>query len=425
VRPADISSSAETGAAPTPVTSRAERRSPFRSRSFRWYWAGGFVSNIGTWLQIVSGSVFVLAHTHSTLYVGLLNLATFIPTVILSVLGGVLADRYDRRGVVIATSALSVVFAGVITVAAAAGALSAWLLIAMAFCIGSSYAINKPAMTALLPAVAPESDIAHATAINTLQFNLGQVFGASLSALLLALTSYTFAFAVNALSFLGPIVAMLMLRLGRHANVAPVARRGSGREGAKFVLRSPVILPILGAVVLSNASVECLRTMAPAIAARVLHAPQSSTGVLITGFSVGACVGVLGFGFLTKHFSGHVLLVVAFSIQAGGLVGTAVSRTEWLSTMCAVPIGLGFAFNIPILSGALQRLSPDDFRGRVMSFFNMAMIGMRPLFSVTAGALGAVLSPALVLILFVAFPVVALRLTGMTNRALQQSAAAP
>jgi hypothetical protein len=93
--------------------------------------------------------------------------------------------------------------------------------------------------------------------------------------------------------------------------------------------------------------------------------------------------------------------------------------------MCAVPIGLGFAFNIPILSGALQRLSPDDFRGRVMSFFNMAMIGMRPLFSVTAGALGAVLSPALVLILFVAFPVVALRLTGMTNRALQQSAAAP
>src|SRR5581483_3745700 len=114
-----------------------------------------------------------------------------------------------------------------------------------------------------------------------------------------------------------------------------------------------------------NASVECLRTMAPAIATRVLHASQSSTGLLVTGYSIGACAGVLAFGFVTRHFSGHLLLVIAFSIQAIGLVGTAASRVEWLSAICAFPIGLGFAFNIPILSGALQRLSPDDLRGRV------------------------------------------------------------
>lgn len=406
-------------APPRPVA-----HSPFRSRNFRWYWAGGFISNIGTWLQNVSGSVFVLAQTHSTLYVGLLNLATFIPIVIFSVPAGVLADRYERRGIVITTSALSVVFAGVIAVAAATENLSAWLLIAMAFCIGSAYAINKPAMTALLPAVAPESDIAHAAAINTLQFNLGQVFGASLSALLLALTSYTFIFAVNALSFLGPIGAMLMLRLGTQASVVQVARRGSGREGARFVLRSPVILTILGAVALSNASVECVRTMAPAVSTRILHAAQSSTGVLVTGVSAGACAGVLGFAFVTRRISGRVLLVATFALQIVGLVGMALSRAVWLSTVLAVPIGLGYAINIPILSGALLRLSPDDFRGRVMSFYNMAMIGIRPVFSVTAGALGAVLNPAVVLVVFVAFPVIAIRLTGMTSRALEQSGAA-
>lgn len=403
------------------------RKSPFRSRNFRWYWMGGLASNVGTWLQNVSGSVFVLAHTGSTFYVGLLNLATFIPMVIFSVAGGVIADRYDRRAVVIVTSALSAVFAAVIAVCAATGSLSAWLLVAMAFCIGSLYAINKPAMTALLPSLVPDSDIAHATAVNTLQFNLGQVFGSSLSALLLAVTSYTFAFAVNAVSFFGPIVAMCVLRLDRAPTpgATPMARRNSGREGAKFVLKSPIILPILAAVVLSNAAVECLRTLAPAIATHILHASQSSTGVIVTGYGVGACAGVLAFGYVNRRLSGHFLLVAAFGMQAVCLVGIALSRAEWLTAAFAVPIGLGFAFNIPILSGALQRLSPDEFRGRVMSFFNMAQIGMRPLFSLTAGSLGTVLSPALILVIFVVFPVAAIRLSGMTNRALQRSADTP
>ncbi|HKC27638.1 MAG TPA: MFS transporter [Jatrophihabitans sp.] len=411
-----IPGSAARGAKPT-------RASPFRNRNFRWYWAGGLVSNVGTWLQNVSGSVYVLAETHSTFYVGMLNLATFIPIVLFSMAGGVIADRYDRRAVVNLTSAVSAVIAAVITVCATTHTLSPWLLITLTFGIGSSYAINKPAMIAMLPAVVPDNDISHATAINTLQFNIGQVVGSSLSTLLLALTSYSIAFGVNAISFVGPILAMVMLRLPASGHAHAVSRRGSGREGAKFVLRSPVILPILGAVILSNASVECLRTMAPAVTTRILHASQSSTGLLVTGFSVGATVGVLCFGLTSKHVAGHLLLVTAFTLQGIGLIGTAFSRVEWVSALCAVPIGLGFAFNIPILSGALQRLSPEEFRGRVMSFFNMAMIGMRPLFSVTAGSLGTFMSPAVVLLLFVAFPVIAIRLAGMTNRALQRSTA--
>jgi MFS family permease len=406
---------------PAGTDKAALTQSPFRSRNFRWYWSGGLVSNIGTWLQNVSGSVYVLATTHSTLYVGLLNVATFIPIFLFSVLGGTLADRFDRRMVVIVTAMFSAVVGVAITICSATGTLGPWLLITMAFLIGSSYAINKPAMTAMLPAIVPRNDIAHATAINTLQFNIGQVVGSALSALLLAVTSYTWAFGVNALTFFGPVVAMLMVRLGE-APPRRAAIKGSGREGMRFALHSPAILAILGAIVLSNASAEVLRTLAPAITTRTLHASQSSTGILVTAYSIGGSLGILCFSRLSRRLPGNVLLIAAFVLQAVGLIGSAISRTEWLSAAFAVPIGLGFAFNVPILSAGLQRIAPEEFRGRVMSFFSMAMFGLRPLFSLTAGGLATFMSPSVVLAMFVVFPVVALRLVGKTQRALQQQA---
>jgi MFS family permease len=407
-----------------PDESSAPKRSPFRSRDFRWYWFGGLVSNAGTWLQNVSGSVYVLDHTHSTVLVGVLNLATFIPVFLFSVPGGVLADRHDRRMIVTLMSLASIGFGLVVTICSVTGTLNAWTLIAMAFCFGSAYSISKPAMTAMLPAIVPESDIAHATAINTLQFNVGQIGGSSLSALLLAVGSYSWAFGVNTVSFVGPIVAMTMVRpaaeLGRK-----VAAKGGGREGMRFVLRSPVILPILGAVILSNAAGECLRTITPAMSERVLHAPNSTTGIIIAVYSAGATAGVATFGLLSRRVPGYALLVGAFVIQAAGLLGSGLSRTPWLSAVSAFPIGLGLAFNIPILSGGLLRLSPDEFRGRVMSFFNIAMLGLRPLFALTAGGLGSFLSPGIVLIVFMCFPLVALRLAGATYGALQERGLGP
>jgi MFS family permease len=402
-----------------PVEASPSGRSPFRSRDFRWYWFGGLVSNAGTWLQNVSGSVYILDKTHSTLLVGVLNLATFIPVFLFSVPGGVLADRYDRRKIVTSMSVISIGFGLVVTICSVTGTLNAWTLIGMAFCFGSAYSISKPAMTAMLPAIVPESDIAHATAINTLQFNVGQIGGSSLSALLLAFASYSWAFGVNTLSFIGPIVAMAMVRPVGEAKRKPAAK-GGGREGMRFVLRSPVILPILGAVMLSNAAVECLRTITPAVSERVLHAPDSTTGVIIAAYSAGATLGVATFGLLSKRVPGYVLLVGAFVMQAAGLLGSGLSRTTWLSVVSAFPIGLGLAFNIPILSGGLLRLSPDEFRGRVMSFFNIAMLGLRPLFALTAGGLGSFLSPGVVLIVFMCFPLVALRLSRLTYHALQQ-----
>ena len=404
-----------------PVPARPSRL--LADRTFRVYWAGGLISNVGTWLQNITASVLVLSMTSSPFLVGVLNLATFAPVFALSLAGGMLSDRFDRRRVVTVTSWFSLGVAALITVLSGSGALNAPVLIGLAAALGSSYALAKPALAALLPALVPRADLARATAVNTLQFNLGQVIGSGLSALLLAVSTPTVAFAVNTASFAGPLVAMRMLRRrpfpaqGRRA-----ALRGSGLEGIRFVLDSRVVLALLVGVALGNAPVEALRTLSPGLAAHTLHASADAAGVLVAGYSVGATVGLAAFSRLTRRVAPARLLPIAFGMQGVGLLGVATVSAVVPAAVAAAPIGIGFALDIPVLSAALQVISPDEMRGRVMSMFSMVHIGLRPLFSLTAGALASWWSARGTLAAFVVFPVVGVLIAARAGRAVAASA---
>jgi hypothetical protein len=293
-------------------------------------------------------------------------------------------------------------------------------LIILAGLLGTSYAVAKPALSALLPALVAKDEIAHATAFNTLQFNIGQVGGSALSAMVLALGSPTVAFALNTASFAGPIISMVVLRrVPIPARASAKDLRGSGRAGLRLVLTTPVMTAALVAVALSNASVESLRTTAPELVDRMSGLDSNSAGVLVTCYAVGATVGLLFFGWLSRRLRTVRTLTLAFALQGLGVVGTALAGALLPAAILAVPIGLGFALNIPVLSGALQVLSPEEFRGRVMSLFSTVHLGLRPLFSLSAGALATVLDVRLALGLFAIFPVIALVLTARNRAELQ------
>lgn len=403
----------------------AQRPHLFRRRAFVVYWTGGLASNVGTWLQNVTASVVVLSLTHSPFLVGVLNFATFAPIFLLSVVGGMLSDRFDRRTVVIVTQSMSCLVAVTITVLSATGRLTAPMLICLAFLLGSAYALAKPALSAILPSIVEREELGHATAVNTLQFNIGQLTGSALSAGILAVSSATWAFGINALSFLGPITAMAALRsVPFGARERKRNLRGSGMEGLRFVWHAPALLAILAAVALSNASVEALRTLAPTLVTRALQLPVARAGLLVTAYGIGATIGLLTFNALARRVSSSRLLAWAFGLQAFGVVGVALSSVLAPSAMFAVPIGLGFALNIPALSAGLQQLSPDEFLGRVMSTFSMFHLGLRPLFSLTAGALASLVDVRITLALFTIFPILALRLVASTGRAIRDGRAA-
>jgi MFS family permease len=356
-----------------------------RRRDFALYWWAGMVSGPGTWLHNVTASVLMLQLTGSPFMVGLVNFATFIPTLLFSLPAGSLGDRFDKRRVVTWSQAAALVVAAALAVLSGLDLLTPALLIAVCFLLGTAAAVSKPAMTALLPALVPRSAVARATAVNVTQFQFGQIAGPALASLILIVATPTWAFGINAATFVAPIVVMQLIRPREEA---ARSKRGGGSamlEGLRFIRRSPVMPAILLAVVLCNGAVEALRTLAPTLAEE-LQRPEAA-GIVIMGYSVGAMLGLVSYGRIEDLLPRRWMLVVAFGLQALGAVCVALAPNLPLTVVAAAPIGIGFSMIVPLLSASLQNLSPDEFRTRVMSAFSMAHLGLRPLFALVAGAL--------------------------------------
>ena len=386
---------------------QSDQRALLLRRDFGIYWLSGLLSNMGTWLQNVTASILIFTITGSTFLVGVLNFAAFAPILLFSVPAGALADRVDRRAIVVVTSSVSLLASVVLAVATATGRVNAALLVVVAGVLGTSYAFSKPAVSSLLPALVERHEVARATVVNTLQFTAGQVAGSALASLLLAVAGPAWAFGVNAGTFLAPIIAMGVIRLPDRP-LAQGKRRGGAIEGLRFLRTTSGLLAVLGVVVLTNAASEALRTLAPAIATRVLERGESAAALMVTAYSLGAVVGLLLFGTFLRVLAPTNAILLASVLQVVGVLGIATSPSFPLTLAAAVPIGLGFSVAIPVLNAALQNNTPDEFRGRVMAAFSMAHLGFRPVFSLLAGGLAAFVGARGAIATFAVFAVLAL-----------------
>lgn len=376
-----------------------------RRRDFALYWLAGMVSGPGTWLHNVTASVLVFQMTGSPFMVGVVNFAIFIPTLLFSLPAGSVGDRFDKRRVVAWSLSAALLVAIGLTVLSARGLLTPWLLIGICFLLGTATAVAKPSMTALLPALVPRAAVARATAINVTQFQFGQIVGPALASLILIVGSPTWAFGINAATFVAPIVVMRLIRPREDATRRRKPGGSSVLEGVRFIRKSTVMPAILLAVVLSNGAVEALRTLAPTLADQ-LRSPELA-GIVIMGYSVGAMLGLVSYSWIENHVPRRWMLVIAFMLQALGVTCLALAPNLPLTVLATAPIGIGFSLSTPLLSAALQNSSPDEYRSRVMSAFSMAHLGMRPVFALVAGALASVLTAGWTLAVFAAVAVLA------------------
>jgi hypothetical protein len=365
-----------------------------RDRSFAVYWSSGLVSNIGTWLHNVTAGVLMLKLTGSAFMVGLVSVATFLPMLLFSLPAGALSDRHDRRRIVVLTQSCSLLVGIVLSVAAASGHLGATGLLSACFVIGTAYSVAKPALSAMLPALVPSEALVGATAFNTLQFNLGQVVGPALATVVLLVATPAWAFGLNSVTFAVQIVAVCLLPSAvRGTRLAAGASRATSgiRHGLRYIRATPPMPSVLVAVVLCNGAVETLRTLAPSVATELMHRPGALAGTVILGYSVGTIVTVFALTWLRRMIPAGFVVALAFLLQAGGALGIMAAGSDLVVVVgSAASIGVGFAIIVPVLSGRLQQLSSDEFRGRVLSTFAMAHLGSRPLFAVVAGASASV-----------------------------------
>lgn len=376
-----------------------ERLGPFRHPAYGLYWFGTFVSNLGTWLQAVAGSIFIYQLTSSSFAVGFYNFAGFAPLLLFSVWGGQISDRFDRRRIVVVTHALSLGAAALLAVLTLGGVAGEAHLIVIAFVLNTMWALGKPSLVSLIPNIVPREDLQDAVGLNSLAFVAGQIVGPIAAAAVMAFAGAGLAFLINALTYLGPISSMVYLyRLGLGGPGTAAARRAGGAEAASAsvlaFVRGHVWVPALLVGVGTVAAVtEILRTLAPGLVAEVLLAPESAVGLLIAAQSTGAAVALLLFVPIRRRGWSRRAALAGYVFEGVGIV--TLASTGSLAVACGgvALIGFGFSLCLPVLTAVLQEETPDSMRGRVMALHQMAHLGNRPFTALMAGGIAGALGP--------------------------------
>lgn len=357
---------------------------PFSHRNFALFWSGALVSNIGTWLQNVALAWVVLELTESPFWVSMVTFTQFIPTLLFGLFGGLMADRLDRRRVLLVTQTMAMSFATALAVVTWTGHASVATLLPIIGAAGITMAFNAPAFQALIPDLIPSRLILDAVSLNSTQFSIARVLGPALGGFILAKAGAEWAFGVNALSFLAVIAALLMIRTVRHdPPTSSGARALFGGVRAAYASRSITLLLVATAIcsVFGAPVIALLSVMAK----HVLDLGAGGYGSLFAMFSVGAVAGALATGALVRRFGLRIAIGVGMLILAVLIAAFAASRNVAVSSILLVGVGAVYTMSVSATASGLQMAMPPRKRGRIMSLYMMAWGGLFPVGALIAG----------------------------------------
>jgi MFS family permease len=354
-------------------------------RDFRVLWLGAFASSIGTWMQKVAQSWLVLTLTNSPFYLGLDAFLGELPILLLTLLGGVVADRRDRRSVLLVSQCVQMSTALALAALVYWDAVRVWHILTLSCVAGTAQAFGGPAYQSLLPNLVRRDDMPNAIALNSAQFNLARVIGPLLAGVALATLGSAACFALNGLSFLFVIASLLMLHI-RHVEVTPtqsIAREM--RLGLSYVRHDPVILTMTFLALCTTLLASPVLTLLPVMARDVFQLGPDGYSRLMAFSGAGAVIGALTVAWLGRfHGMGRVVLVVQIAL---GLVlaAFAASRLLPLSYLLIFLGSIGLMMSFSLLTSLVQLAAPNEMRGRVVSIYMMAFRGGMPLGSLAAG----------------------------------------
>jgi MFS family permease len=375
-----------------PVALRA-----LRHRNFRLFFCGQLISMIGTWMEPVAASWLVYRLTGSSLLLGIVAFAAQIPTFLLAPVGGIVADRYDRRSILVVTQSLTMLFTFILAGLTLTHVVQVWPVILLVALIGVVDAVDIPTHEAFILQMVSREDLVNAIALNSSIFNGTRVIGPALAGIVVAKFGEGWCFFANGVSFLAVIAGLLMMR----GTQAPPVLQGSPMqniiEGFRFVTRTaPVRTLMLLLGLISFTGTACVVLM-PVFADQVLHGGARGLGLLMGAPGVGALCAAIILA-TRKSVSGLAgWIAVACNSFGVALVLFSLSRTFWLSVALLVFAGFSVTLEIASSNTLIQSMVPDHLRGRVMSLYSIVSMGMVPLSALLAGGLArAIGAPATV-----------------------------
>jgi len=372
-----------------------------RHRNFLLFFIGQSISLTGTWMQMTAVSWLVWRLSHSASLLGLVGFASRIPTFVMAPLVGVLVDRVDRRRLIILTQVLSMAQALVLAGLMYSGRLATWHVIALSLLLGFINAIDMPARQSfLVQMLARGEDLTNAIALNSSMVNGARLIGPSVAGLLIAEAGEGLCFLLNGLSYVAVIAGLVMMRVQPNARVdshTPVLR--NIQEGLQYAFGFAPIRSLLLLLALVSLTGASYTQLLPIFAQQILHGDARTQGFLSSAAAMGALAGTVYLAGRRSVLGLGRLISYACAVFGAGLIVLGLSQRLWL-TLAAMPvIGLGFIVQMTSTNTVLQTIVDDDKRGRVMSFYSMAFMGMVPLGSLLAGISAQFMGASLVVIL--------------------------
>src|SRR2546426_2984593 len=369
-----------------------------RHRNFRLFWFGQLISLIGTWMQSIGQAWLVLELTHSAWLLGVVGALQFLPVMLLSLFGGVLADRLPKRKVLLFTQSFAMLQAVLIWALVASGQVHIWHVLVLAALLGLTNSLDMPTRQAFVVEMVGREDLPNAIALNSSLFNMARIVGPGIGGLIIAWMGVAPLFLLNAISFIPVIIGLALIDLsGLYAqgkrldtiHKADTARQStwqSLREGLAYVVHTPSILLIIAVVGIVSLFGINFNVVLPLFATSVLHTGAEGFGFISSAFGLGSLLCALWLAWSNHKPTIHYLLVSAF-VFCGIEAFFAISQFYALSLVLIAGVGFAMIAFSATANTTVQTVAPDHLRGRVMSVYMLVFAGSIPFGNLITGGL--------------------------------------
>jgi MFS family permease len=368
---------------------RRARFAPFDAlqvRDFRLFWFGLVVSNVGTWMQMIGQGWLVLQLTGSPFWLGLVAFCRAVPVLTFSLFAGVVADRVDRRRLLLTTQAIVGGLSLLLAVLTSLGIVTVWQIMTIASLSASVMSFDMPARQAMVPDLVGKDRLMNAVGLNSAAFNAAAVIGPSLAGVLIGAIGVAGCFYLNAVSFLATIAALVVIRAPGKGGAKRGAMWDKLTEGLRYIRGHRVVFALFALVAVPSLFGRPYQQLMPVFARDVLGGGPRLYGLLMAASGAGALLGALATASLGAFGRKGPILIgstIAFGLA---LIGFALSGHIAPSLGLLVLAGGGSTLYMGAVNTLLQTTVPDEFRGRIMSVYSLILGGFMPLGGMLLGA---------------------------------------
>ena len=360
-------------------------------------WVGACASSIGTWMQIVAQGWLIYQLTHSSRLLGMDRFLAGLPIFLFTILGGVVADRTERRKILLISQYIQMASAGTLTLLVAMGVVHVWEILCLSFVSGLAQAFGGPAYSALIPTLVDREDMPNAIALNSIQFNLAVTVGPAIAGVVLAKWGEKWCFGLNSLSFLAPVISLSMITTRFLPEKSKETMFSSLKQGFKFIWHQGSMVGLIILAFLMTFLGMSMQTYFPVFVQDIFHRGPQTYGTLLSLMGVGSICGSLAMAWLGNIEKRGRFALMMLMVLGTGIAVFSLSKLLPVSYASLLVVGASMMAVFATVTSLVQLIVTNEMRGRVMSVYNFAFRGGMPMGNLLSGWLVPMFTAPIVL----------------------------